>query len=113
MATSKTQKPSRLRKEMLELAGDMHANGTLDDVSYEKITMRNLDRAEAATVVELTGDEIRQLRENAHMSQAAFAHILNLTVGYVSKLEREATRPTGATLKLLNVILRKGIDAVL
>jgi transcriptional regulator with XRE-family HTH domain len=30
------------------------------------------------------------MREQAHMSQAVFAHCLNLTVGYVSQLERGA-----------------------
>jgi putative transcriptional regulator len=38
---------------------------------------------------------------------------LNLTVGYVSQLERGARRPAGATLALLNVIRRKGIAAIL
>jgi putative transcriptional regulator len=47
------------------------------------------------------------------MSQAVFARCLNLTVGYVSQLERGAKRPTGAALALLNVIKRKGIEAIL
>jgi hypothetical protein len=37
-----------------------------------------------------------------------FARYLNLTVGYVSQLERGAKRPTGPALVLLNVIRRKG-----
>jgi len=46
------------------------------------------------------------------MSQAVFARHLNLTVGYVSQLERGVKQPTGAALVLLNVIRRKGIEAV-
>ena len=46
----------------------------------------------------ITGEEIRALREKAHLSQAVFARHLNLTVGYVSQLERGAKRPTGAAL---------------
>jgi len=61
----------------------------------------------------LTGDDIRAIREHARMSQAVFAQYLNLTVGYVSQLERGAKRPTGAALVLLNVIRRKGIEAIL
>ena len=61
----------------------------------------------------LSGEEIRALREKAHLSQAVFAHYLNLTVGYVSQLERGAKRPTGPALVLLNVIRRKGIEAIL
>ncbi|MBV8776004.1 MAG: helix-turn-helix domain-containing protein, partial [Alphaproteobacteria bacterium] len=49
----------------------------------------------------------------AHLSQAVFARYLNLTADYVSKLERGAKRPTGPTLVLLNVIRRKGIEAIL
>ena len=47
------------------------------------------------------------------MSQAVFAHYLNVTVGYVSQLERGAKRPTGAALVLPNVMRRKGIRAIL
>ena len=47
------------------------------------------------------------------MSQAVFACYLNFTVGYISQLERGTKRPTGAALALLNVIRRKGIDALL
>jgi putative transcriptional regulator len=53
------------------------------------------------------------LREKAHLSQAVFARHLNLTVGYVSQLERGAKRPTGAALVLLNVIRRKGLEVIL
>ena len=47
------------------------------------------------------------------MSQAGFAAVLNITTGYLSKLERGAIRPTGPALAMLNVIRRKGIEAVL
>ena len=36
----------------------------------------------------MTGADIRALRAKAHLSQAAFARYLNLTAGYVSRLER-------------------------
>jgi putative transcriptional regulator len=92
---------------------DMHASGVIDDAAYEKITMRHINRAETAKLAPLTGDEIRALREQAHMSQAVFARCLNLTVGYVSQLERGAKRPTGPALALLDVIRRKGIEAII
>jgi putative transcriptional regulator len=47
------------------------------------------------------------------MSQTVFATYLNLTVGYISQLERGAKQPTGEALVLLNVIRRKGINAIL
>jgi len=47
------------------------------------------------------------------MSQAVFARALNLSVGSVSQLERGAKRPTGPALALLDVIRRKGIEAIM
>jgi putative transcriptional regulator len=91
-----------------------HASGIMNDAAYEKITLRHLKRVETApAAAPLTGDDIRAIREHARMSQAVFAQYLNLTVGYVSQLERGAKRPTGAALVLLNVIRRKGIEAIL
>ena len=100
--TAKTKPNARLTEELLETARDMHASGIMDDAAYGKITMRHLGRTvtipAAATI---TGDDIRAIRERARMSQAVFAHHLNLTVGYVSQLERGAKRPTGAALASL------------
>jgi putative transcriptional regulator len=56
---------------------------------------------------------IKALREKCHVSQAVFANYLNLTADYVSKLERGEKRPTGSALVLLDVIRRKGIEAIL
>ena len=113
MATTKAERPSRLMREMLTLAGEMHADGTMDEAAYCKFTMRDVGKIEAVPIAPLTGQEIRALREHAHMSQAVFAHYLNLTVGYVSQFERGAKRPTGPALALLDVIRRKGIEAIL
>lgn len=105
-------KPSRLARELLETAQDMRASGLLTKAAHEKITMRHKADIPAATVP-MSGQTIKALREEANLSQAVFAQLLNLTVGYVSQLERGAKRPTGATLALLNVIQRKGIEVVL
>ena len=107
---TRTVKPSRLLQEMRALAGEMHANGTMDEATFRKITLRDIEGD--APLAPLSGDDIRALRESACMSQAVFARHLNLTVGYVSQLERGAKRPTGAALALLDVIRRKGIEAI-
>lgn len=107
------RKPGRLAKALLETAEDMRQAGFMDDATYDKITLRHLGSEEKTKVVPLTGKDIRTMREQAHMSQAVFAHYLNLTAGYVSQLERGAKRATGAVLALLNLVRRKGIDAIL
>jgi putative transcriptional regulator len=111
--TIKPKTNTRLTKELLESAKDMHTSGVIDTAAYEKITMRHLGDTKPSTAAPPSGEEIRALREHAKMSQAVFAKYLNLTVGYVSQLEREVKRPTGPALVLHNVIRRKGIEAIL
>ena len=112
--TTKINKTSRLTKALLETAKDMQDAGVLGKTTYEKITMRHLSLKDKNKLVEpLTGKDIRMIREQARLSQAVFARYLNLTVGYVSQLERGSKRPIGAALVLLNVIHRKGIEAIL
>lgn len=107
----KTDPSARIDEALLEMAQD----GLLTKTTADKITMRILGKQTfpAATLAELTPDDIRMLREQAHMSQAVFAKILNVTVGYISQLERGTKRPTGVALAMLNVIKRKGIAAIL
>ena len=111
VTTTKPKRMSRVMREIQSLAKDMHASGTLDDAGFRKITMREFGKGE--TAASLSGEEIRALREQAHMSQAVFAKHLNLTAGYVSQLEREVKRPSGPALALLDVIRRKGIEVIL
>jgi putative transcriptional regulator len=91
----------------------MHRIGLLDRAAYDKITLRHLGPKGAPQVGSITPAQIRAMRASARMSQAVFARYLNLTVGYVSQLERGTKRPTGAALALLNIIKRKGIEAIL
>jgi putative transcriptional regulator len=105
-------KTSRLTRELLETARDMHKSGILTKAAHEKITMRHSGIA-PTVAVNLTGEEIKALRERCHVSQAVFATYLNLTADYVSKLERGEKRPSGPALVLLDVIRRKGIEAIL
>jgi putative transcriptional regulator len=91
----------------------MRHAGVLDASAHEKITLRHLGDTRAMAAEPISGEEIRSLRERARLSQAVFARYLNLTTGYVSQLERGTKRPTGPALALLNVIRRKGIEAIL
>ena len=107
------KKLSRLSQALLEMAEDLHHVGIMDDAAYRKITIRHLGTKPPATARSISARQIRSLRENANLSQAAFARYLNLTPGYVSQLERGTKQPKGPTLALLNVIHRKGLEVVL
>jgi len=106
-------KARRLRAEIIEMAGNLNAAGIMSDGNFEKITLRMLDKDKLPKVEPLSAEEIRRMRKQAKLSQAVFARYLNLTVGYISQLERGDKRPSGATAKLLDVIRRKGIEAIL
>ena len=108
-----TKEPSRLTKALLETADDMRRVRVIDALTHAKVTLRHLGNKADVVTEPISGPEIRKLREDAHLSQAVFARYLNLTVGYVSQLERGAKRPSGPALVLLNVIRRKGIEAIL
>jgi putative transcriptional regulator len=107
-----TKKLSPLAEALLETADGMYRIGIMDKAAHEKITLRHLGPRALSTAEPISGGEIRSLRERAHLSQAAFARYLNLTVGYVSQLERGIKQPKGPALALLNVIRRKGLEVM-
>jgi putative transcriptional regulator len=80
----------------------------MDAATHAKITLRHLSDNANGMAEPITGDEIRTLREEAHLSQAVVARYLNFTVACVSQLERGARRRTGPALVLLNVIRKQG-----
>lgn len=108
-----TKKTNRVVEAILEIADDQLRSGLIDKAEHEKITIRHMGVRGLGMSMPISGEEIRIMREQAHMSQAAFARVLNLTVGYVSQLERGVRKPTGPALSLLNVIRRKGVEAIL
>jgi len=108
-----TNKPSRMDRELLEMAEAQRRLGIMDELSFRKITLRHLGPDALPTAAPISGDEIRNVREQAHLSQAALARYLGLTTGYVSQLERGSKQAKGPTLALLNVIRRKGVDVLL
>lgn len=102
----------RLDSELLEMADAQHRLGIMDEAVHQKITARHLRSSELSTARPITADQVRELREKAHLSQAALARYLNMTSGYVSQLERGTTQAKGPALALLNVIRNKGIEAL-
>ncbi len=101
----------RYRSEALaaihETMETLHEAGAID-----KQTMRQFDEACLTPVRPMTPDEIKQIREREKVSQTVFANYLNVTASLVSKWERGEKRPSGASLKLLTLVEKKGLIAV-
>ena len=108
-----TMIPNRVREAILEMADDQLRSRLIDKSEHEKITLRHLGPNAPSTADPISSEEIRSLRERANLSQAAFARYLNLTVGYISQLERGVKQPKGPALALFNIIRRKGLEAIL
>lgn len=108
-----TKKKRSVVEAIRETAGDLHRHGLLDDEEDRQITVRHLGGQSLPTAKPISSREIRRIREKANMSQAAFARSLNLSAGYISQLERGTKQSKGPALALLNVIKRKGFDAIL
>ncbi|MBZ0254974.1 DNA-binding transcriptional regulator [bacterium] len=77
-----------------------------------KQTLREFDEMCLTPVEPLTPDDIKAIRQRERVSQAVFALHLNVTTGLISKWERGDKHPTGASLKLLHLVQRKGLDAI-
>jgi putative transcriptional regulator len=90
-----------------ETAQGLHEAGVMD-----KRTMKAFDEMCLTPVEELTPDDIRAIRLREKASQAVFARYLNVTTGLVSQWERGEKHPRGASLKLLTLVAKKGLQAV-
>jgi putative transcriptional regulator len=101
------KKRSRIITEMHETAAGLYRSGSID-----KQTMREFDALLFPQVRDLTPKQIRLLRAKTRMSQAVFAVFLNTSVSTVQKWEIGEKKPSGPSLKLLNLIDRKGVDAL-
>lgn len=64
-------------------------------------------------VQEMPPQKIKDLRNRAQVSQAVFAAVLNTSVSTVQKWEAGDKKPSGPSLKLLSLIDRGGLEAVL
>jgi putative transcriptional regulator len=111
MNETKKSKSKKYRSSLLaavhETAKDLQKAGLMD-----KQTMRKFDVMCLTSVRPLSAKEIRKLRERAGTSQAVFARYLNVTTGLVSQWERGEKHPRGASLKLLTLVAKNGLEAV-
>jgi len=57
--------------------------------------------------------KIRALRDRHQLSQAMLAAVLNTSLSTVRQWEIGEKRPSGPSLKLLDLLDRKGLDALM
>jgi putative transcriptional regulator len=98
---------NKMMASVHEMASDFYRDGSLD-----KKTMREFDVLCLTPVQKMTPEKIRALREREKTSQTVFAAYLNVTPSLVSKWERGEKHPQGASLKLLTLVEKKGLEVV-
>ena len=105
--TTKRRK-SRILDEMHDTARGLHRAGLIS-----KRRMAEFDALRNLGVDQMPPRKIKMLRVKAHVSQAVFAAVLNTSVSTVQKWEIGDKKPSGPALKLLSLIERKGLEALL
>ena len=91
-----------------DIAQGLHKNGVID-----KRTLNDLVEDELPAVTEYTGEEIQQIRMRQKLSQAVFAMYLNISPATIRSLEQGKRHAHGAILKLINIVDRHGIQALI
>ena len=107
--TKKGKTKSRILEAVHVTASDLHRLGFID-----KRKMREFDALCLATQVpKYDAKKIRSLRERYKLSQPVLASVLNTSLSTVRQLEIGEKHPSGPSLKLLNLLDRKGLEALI
>ena len=91
--------------------------GTIKDLNksglVDEITMKNIENLCLPEIKEYSPEKITSIRKQLKLSQAALASIFNISPSTVQKWEQGNKKPAGASRKLLDIIERKGLEALI
>jgi len=94
-------------KSVKDTIQDLHKSGLVND-----ITMKNIENLCLPEVQDFSPEKIVSIRKRFKLSQAALASVFNISPSTVQKWEQGNKKPAGASKKLLDIIERKGLDAL-
>jgi len=77
------------------------------------MTSRNKSSSKILDAVLETARNIHELRNRNKLSQTVFAAVLNTSPSTIRQWEIGARHPSGPSLKLLNLLDKKGLDALI
>lgn len=89
-------------------AADLHHLGFIDQRKMRKYDALCLD-----PIPEYDSEKIRSLRDRYQLSQAVLASLLNTSLSAVRQWELGGKHPSGPSQKLLNLLERKGLEALI
>jgi putative transcriptional regulator len=106
--TAKTKAKSHILEAVHETASDLHRLGFIN-----KRRMQKYDALCLAPVPEFTSEAIKAVRNRYKISQAVLASVLNTSVSTVRQWEIGDKHPSGPSAKLLDLLDRKGLEALI
>lgn len=95
-------------ESVVNTVNDLNNSGIIDE-----ITVKNIQSLCLPEVKKYTPEKIVSIRKKLKLSQVALASIFNINPSTVQKWERGHKRPTGASRKLLDIVERKGLKALM
>ena len=108
MKARKKLMSEKQHKTLMENAHDI-AKSLYKVGAIDAQTMRQFDVRCLAPVQELSSMQIKALRLREGVSQPIFAKCLNISASTVKQWEQGEKRPSGTSLKLLNLVVEKGL----
>ncbi len=100
-------KRSRIKEVVHETAKGFFKAGVMDET-----TMREFDALCLPPVKQYKAREIKRIRRALKVSQPVFAAFLNVTKSTVAQWEQGERKPNGPSLKLLDLVERKGLEVL-
>lgn len=97
-----------IAKSITSTIQDLNKSGLVDD-----ITMKNIEALCLPEIQEYSPEKIVSIRKRFKLSQAALASLFNISPSTVRKWEQGSKKPAGASRKLLDLIERKGREALI
>jgi len=104
----KTAEERPILNAVHESAADLHQLGFID-----QRRMRKYDALCLAVIPDYDAERIRGLRERYQLSQTVLASLLNTSASAVRQWEQGDKHPSGPSQKLLNLLERKGLEALI
>jgi putative transcriptional regulator len=99
---------SRILEAVHETAKDLHRTRFID-----KRKMADYDALCLPPIPQYSSTKIKALRTRHKLSQAVLASVMNTSLSTVRQWEIGEKRPSGPSLKLLNLLDRKGLEGLL
>lgn len=99
-------KSSKILQAVYEMALDLHRQGAIGKAALQEYK----DWCFKSTY---SGEDLRKLRQHYQLTQTRLAALLNVNPATVRNWEDGKQQPQGPSVRLLNLLERKGIEVLM